>query len=76
MDDQLIDQAEEIGLRDAGKYLQKFGRYPTEDDTDDFGFHAEAWRAAWMELRRQGADGDIYEACFEAWRVGFMGTRA
>jgi hypothetical protein len=72
--DALIDQAEEIGLRDAGAYLQKTGRYPTEDDTDDFA--SAAWAAALMGLRRRGADHAIYEACFEAWSGGFLGTRA
>jgi hypothetical protein len=72
--DAIIDQAEEIGLRDAGAYLQKYGRYPTKDDTDAFGYMA--WGAAWEELRRRGADDSVYEACFQAWRRGFLGTRA
>jgi hypothetical protein len=76
MDDALIDQAEQIGLKDAGAYLHKFGKYPTEDDLDHFGFHAEAWRAAWEELQKRGADDGLYDACFEAWRGGFLGPEA
>jgi hypothetical protein len=71
----LIDQAEEIGLRDAGAYLQKFGRYPMEDDTDNVGFHAEAWQAAWLELQRRGADEGLYDSYFEALSGRFLGTQ-
>jgi hypothetical protein len=74
MDDQLIDQAEKIGLKDAGAYLQKTGRYPREDDTDDFGF--TAWSAAWEVLQQRGADDGLHEACFEAWSRGFLGPEA
>jgi hypothetical protein len=72
--DAIIDEAEEIGLRDAAAYLGKCGRYPTEDDTDDFS--TEAWEAAWGDLQRQGADDGLFEACCEAWRRGFLGTQA
>jgi hypothetical protein len=59
---------------DAGSYFQKFGRYPSPDDTDDFA--SAAWAAAWMELRRRGANQGNYEAWFEAWSGGFLGDRA
>jgi hypothetical protein len=48
--DVIIDEAGAIGLRDAGASLQKMGRYPTEDDPDDFG--CVAWEAAWDDLQR------------------------
>jgi len=32
-------------MRDAGKCLATFGRYPTEDDTDEFS--DGLWPAAW-----------------------------
>ena len=34
-DDAMIDLATDMGEQDAGKYLGRFGRYPTEDDEDN-----------------------------------------
>jgi hypothetical protein len=73
-DDRLIDLAEEYGMRAAGRYLRRFGRYPTGDDTDDFG--DVAWDAAWGELERRGAVDGLMDAAFEAWHSGYLGPNA
>jgi hypothetical protein len=70
----IIDDAEQIGLRDAGAYLGKFGRYPTQDDEDNIA--TEAWKQTWEDLQRRGADDSLHEACFTAWNGGFRGNRA
>jgi hypothetical protein len=69
--DDLIVEAREIGLRDAGAYIRKFGGYPRQGDADEFG--CVAWLTAWEELLHQGADEALHDACFEAWLGGFLG---
>jgi hypothetical protein len=58
-DDWLTDLAESYGMRAAGRYLGKFGRYPAPDDADDFA--DGLWPAAWEELRGRGADDGLPE---------------
>jgi hypothetical protein len=70
-DDELIDLAGAMGSRDAGKYLGRFGRYPTEDDDSDEG--TKSWQCTWEALRAKGADGGIMDAAFEAWKRGWLG---
>jgi hypothetical protein len=72
--DRLIDLAEDYGLRAAGRYLGKFGRYPTGDDTDDF--VAGLWPEAWEQLRGRGADENLHDICFESWNSGYLGPNA
>jgi hypothetical protein len=69
--DALWDAAEEIGRRDAGDYLQRYGAYPTEDDCNDHG--SKSWQATWEKLQAEGADEDLYEFAFEGWNRGYLG---
>jgi hypothetical protein len=74
IDEAIIDEAKEIALRQAGDHLQKTGSYPAEDDTDDSG--DKAWKAAWADLQRRGAEDGLYDACYESWSSGFLGSPA
>ena len=70
--DAITDRSTEIGH--AGRYLQRFGRHPTEDDVDEFS--DGVWPAAWEELQGIGAADDLEELYFESWRVAHYGPRA
>jgi hypothetical protein len=69
-DDELLELAQRIGLRDAGRYLAKTGRYPSPDDTDDHG------SAAWSELEKQGSGDGDWDARSTSWQGGYLGPRA
>jgi hypothetical protein len=71
MDDAIIDEAREIGLRDADAYIKRFSRYPRRDDVDHW---LQAWQSAWHDLRQRGAERGFHDACLEAWIGVFLGT--
>jgi hypothetical protein len=73
MEDSIFDEAERIGLNQAGAYIKRFSRYPMKDDVDHW---LQAWQAAWHDLRQRGANCGLHDKCLEAWRVGFLGTEA
>jgi hypothetical protein len=72
--DAITDRATEMGEQHAAEYLARFGRYPSVDDDEEF--TSGLWPAAWEELMGLGATDDLWEACVESWRVGYLGPRA